>query len=465
MSIPNGYQRERDLRLWSPRLSRLLMIYDGRHLSVKTIFHSLECFKRHSQFDFYYADARAPCCYDLSYFDAVLVHYSVRYCWGTLPKDYQESLRTYHGLKALFVQDEYDRVHATWEAITSLGIDVVFTVVPPEAVHKVYPPERFPRTTFVSILTGYIPEQLERLVTPPPEERGLLIGYRGRELAWWYGDLGREKLLIGQRMKSICDARGLPTDIAWKEDERIYGDRWFQFLASCKATLGTESGSNIFDFDGALAQTVRHEIMANPGASYEEIHDKYLRGHDGKIVMNQISPKIFEAVACRTALILFEGDYSGILTPGKHFLALKKDFSNVDEVLLALLDDRYLRDLTDRAHGDLVDGDRFSYRTFVRQVDAVLAARLTSRAAPYEPSLPSPPCDALLPFQKLKKAIEKESLLHSVWQSLPVRMQHALRPLIGRAPLKDYLALGSRAVRLAVRPVIEGLRNFRKKAG
>src|SRR5262245_61753945 len=300
MSNLNGQHRECEVRRPSRQLSRVLMIHDGRHLSVKTIFHSLECFKRHSPFDFYFADSRVPCCYDFNYFDAVIVHYSVRYCWGSLPKDFQEALRTYRGLKALFVQDEYDRVHVTWEAISLLGIDVVFTVVPREEVPKVYPPERFPRTTFVSVLTGYIPEQLERLETPPPEDRALLIGYRGRELAWWYGDLGREKLLIGQRMKSICDARGLPTDIAWKEDARIYGDRWFQFLANCKATLGTESGSNIFDFDGALAQTVRHEIMANPGASYEEIHEKYLQGHDGKIVTNQISPKIFEAIACRT---------------------------------------------------------------------------------------------------------------------------------------------------------------------
>src|SRR5262249_32567983 len=150
---------------------------------------------------------------------------------------------------------------------------------------------------------------------------------------FWYGDLYQEKVTIGRRMKEICTARGLKTDIAWNEGDRIYGDAWFHFLGSCKATLGTESGSNVFDRDGSLALGVQRELLLNPAASYAEIHAKFLKDVDGRIVMNQIAPKMFEAIACRTALVLFEGRYSGVLEPDRHFIALRKDFANVDAVL------------------------------------------------------------------------------------------------------------------------------------
>src|SRR5437879_10249656 len=114
-------------------------------------------------------------------------------------------------------------------------------------------------------------------------------------------------------MKEICAARGLATDIAWEESDRIYGNGWFDFLGRCKATLGTESGANIFDFDGTLRPTIEAELRRNPALTYAEARQKYLQGREGEIVMNQISPKVFEAIACRSALVLFEGRYSDVL--------------------------------------------------------------------------------------------------------------------------------------------------------
>ncbi|MBT8506740.1 hypothetical protein B1F79_04690 [Coxiella-like endosymbiont of Rhipicephalus sanguineus] len=51
-----------------------------------------------------------------------------------------------------------------------------------------------------------------------------------------------------------------------------------------------------------------------------------------KIDYNQISPRHFEAVATKTLQILYEGEYSNILKPWVHYVPLKKDYSNFDEV-------------------------------------------------------------------------------------------------------------------------------------
>ena len=44
--------------------------------------------------------------------------------------------------------------------------------------------------------------------------------------------------------------------------------------------------------------------------------------------MHVISSRVFEAIASRCLLILFKGDYSGIIKPWKHYLPLEK-ISNV----------------------------------------------------------------------------------------------------------------------------------------
>jgi hypothetical protein len=82
--------------------------------------------------------------------------------------------------------------------------------------------------------------------------------------------------------------------------------------------------------------------------------------------------RIFEAIALRTALILFEGTYSGVVVPNLHYIPLKKDLSNFDEVLKQLADDEYLERLTQRAWDDIVGSGRYSYRAFIEMVDATI---------------------------------------------------------------------------------------------
>jgi hypothetical protein len=188
-------------------------------------------------------------------------------------------------------------------------------------------------------------------------------------LPYWYGNLGQEKEFIGKKMKEICTQKGMVVDIEWEGTKRIYGDDWHQFLTSAKATLGTESGANIFDFSGDISTNINRYLEKNPNAGYNKIFDKFLAKHEGLVKMNQISPKIFEAICLKTALILFEGEYSGILVPDVHFIPLKKDFTNIDVVLEKLNDDEYLTYMVDNAFTDIVKSKKYSYTSFVSYFD------------------------------------------------------------------------------------------------
>src|SRR5690606_7775288 len=148
---------------------------------------------------------------------------------------FEKALSSFGGYKVLFIQDEYDNTEIARQNFARLGFHAVFSVVPEQYLSTVYPKDRFPHVDFISILTGYVSPDLENYPEPKPiSERTVFIGYRGRELPHKYGDLAREKLFIGQKMREICLQRDLPVDIEWAEDKRIYGPNWYTFLENCR---------------------------------------------------------------------------------------------------------------------------------------------------------------------------------------------------------------------------------------
>src|SRR5262249_48295363 len=151
-----------------------------------------------------------------------------------------------------------------------------------------------------------------------------VIGYRGRDIGSRYGRLAFEKLEIGQRMRVICAEGGIPHDIEWTDDKRLYGEAWYEFIGSCRVNLGSESGSNVFDFDGAI-EAKYQELKAARGGEpvpYEEFRI-YSDPIEAEYEMGQISPRVFEAAVMRTPMILFSGRYSGLIEPDEHYIELK----------------------------------------------------------------------------------------------------------------------------------------------
>jgi hypothetical protein len=316
----------------------------------------------------------------LSAFDVAVLHYSFFPGLGwQLPRALQEALEAFDGLKVLFLQDEYDHTRQAISWIRQLGIGCVYSCVPPASRAQVYPPAELPAVEFRDTLTGFVPLEPPDITCPPSAERRIVLGYRGRRLHPRYGDLAREKWLIGERMREICAQRGVVADIETSEESRIYGRRWYEFLTACRATLGTESGSNVLDADGTLRHEIDAALAVDPALSYEAIHARFIGERDGAIRMNQVSPRIFEAAATRTALVLFEGEYSGAVQPEQHYIPLRKDFRNADEVLDRLADAAQLGAVTARAHADLIASGRFSYASFVKEFDACLERRQQPR--------------------------------------------------------------------------------------
>jgi hypothetical protein len=325
---------------------------------------------------------------DLARFDGVIIHNTLL-PWSDrfISEATRARLRAFTGLKAMFLQDEYCGIDRTVAAIRDLGIDLLFTCVPEPEIDKVYPPQTLPNVIKVNVLTGYVPANLLGRAVPAPSERPVDIGYRGRQLPAYLGRLGQEKAQIADRVLADAPKYGLVTDISCREEDRLYGTAWIDFMSRCKATLGAESGASVFDFTGEIERRVRAHLRAHPDATYEELDRLYLAEHEGRIRLNQISPRCFEAAALRTLMVLYEGEYSGILQPWRHYVPLRKDHSNFEEIVAIVRDPVRISDITERAYQEIARNPRYSYANAIvtvdHAIDAAFRAEMMSRKQAY----------------------------------------------------------------------------------
>jgi hypothetical protein len=355
------------------------MLYDAAETHTNAVYEHLEAFTAHSEFDYQFCDRRLVSSIaeqTISSFDVIAIHYSVRLPFDHLAGGIENALRDFKGLKVLFIQDEYENTYRSWHWIKRLGFGLVFSTVPAPNIMKVYPKQEFPATRFENALTGYVSSYAQRQDIKPPSRRTNLVGYRGRSLPLRYGQLGFDKVDIGRIVRDYCISEGLDHDIAWDEDSRIYGDAWPQFVASSRGMLGSESGSNIFDWDGQLAQEVAAARAKNPRASDQDIYDDLLLPKEQPGLMNQISPRIFEAIALRSVLVLLEGTYSGIVKSGVHYLPVRRDGKNLRDVFGALADGRAMDDMAERTFEDIVASGLYSYRAWMMRVDQAISGCL-----------------------------------------------------------------------------------------
>jgi hypothetical protein len=314
-----------------------------------------------------------PAGLDLSRFDAVVVHYTLVACSDFyLTPAARQRLTDFKGLKAIFIQDEYRFVDKSTAAMREIGVNVLFTCAPPAVMTKVYPPKKLPGVTVVNCLTGYVPaELLDRPVTAPAE-RPIDIGYRGRNVPAWLGELGQEKIRIGIRVRDEAPAQGLKADISFREEDRLYGEAWIDFVSRCKAMLGVESGASVVDFTGEIQRRVEAHVAKKPHTPFAELRDLYFAKEEGKISFAQISPRCFESAALRTLMVLYEGSYSGVLEPWRHYVPLKKNHSNFDEVARILRDPTRIEEIVTCAYNEIARNPRWSFQQATKDVDDVL---------------------------------------------------------------------------------------------
>ena len=316
-------------------------------------------------------------------FQIIILHYSlfnftsqlenpVKLGWAFL-KYLKNSKSSY---KIAFFQDEHHFCQQRFAFLNRFHIDCVYTLLDPAYYKDVY--LRYTNVPkLVHTLTGYVSDDLVKkaqIFAKPDYARNIDVGYRGRQLKFYMGKGSQDKYEIAVRFRERAMRLGLKMDIETEDKKRLYGDAWYRSLGDCKACLGVEAGVSIFDTEDVVRKGYELLIAENPKMTFEEMSERLLNRWEGNIPYRTISPRHFEAAAFRICQILYEGDYQGIMKPMVHYIPLKEDFSNFDEVIRLFRDDSFRHQITENCYHDLIASGEYSYQNFVESFDQELLA-------------------------------------------------------------------------------------------
>ena len=379
------------------RAPKFLLVAFFEPHGINTITEYVANWQRFTKFNFIIANLwpnRAggslalPSDIDLVEYDGIVLHPTVSYFPANLlalDQNLKCKLKDYTGLKVLVKQDEHYHSAVYPKYIADNRFDVLVTCVPPAELEKVYPKDIVGNIVIVHALTGYVAPALRRMSHNEFEKRSVDIAYRGSVQPLSFGRLGFEKRKIGFDVVKAVAGHDLNLDISSRWKDRVGGSDWYNFLGRSKIVLGVESGSNLFDFYGEVEDWCKHyaekQVGLDPESEeyYLNAHNSFLFKFEGSVDYAQISPRHLEAASTRSVQLLYEGRYSGIFLPNRHYLPLKRDLSNLEECLDILNDPTRAKQITDAAFEEIILNDEYRYESFVARLDQVLDGLLSSR--------------------------------------------------------------------------------------
>lgn len=362
------------------QINILVLYYSVDYPLRANVRDHLYCFRDHHCCRCYYLNLavwKLPSFLERIPFDLIVFHtlfLSARWTPGYFYKllNRVRPVTKFQAVRVAFPQDEFYGTRYLDEFITEFKLQVIYSVAPESEWDKIYPNIDPDKTRIFPVLTGYLNpstvERIERLRNKMGDKRLIDIGYRAWKAEPWLGRHGFNKLIIADLFHEHAKKYGLKTDISTRQEDTFWGDDWYRFLLSCKYTIGVEGGAGILDPDGSIRNNTNAYVAAHPDASFDEVEAACFPGLDGSLNLFAISPRHLEACATRTCQVLVEGNYGGLLKKDEHYIELKKDFSNIEDVMLSLTQDHLRESLTEQAYQDLVLSGRCTYSGLVDYV-------------------------------------------------------------------------------------------------
>lgn len=305
-------------------------------------------------------------------FDAIVLDVTFLCARWSGPIQFETIKRNYafvrdkKAVRLAFPQDDYDCSELLDDWMCDWNIDIVYSVID-KNLDVLYP--RYSKIGQIRLAyTGYIDDSLLYFQPAPRYGRPIDIGYRARRLPPYFGRLGETKWRIGQYVNQLCRKTDLVTDIVLGDAGALNGKAWLDFINGCKFTLGANSGSSLLDPRGAIQKCVNDYLFAHPRALFEDVERTCFAGLDGLYEFTAISPRVLEAGILESCQILVEGFYSGILKPWEHYIPIKSDASNFEQVYDAIKDPVLSSRLVTACKSELLSTEALRYRSHAKGI-------------------------------------------------------------------------------------------------
>jgi hypothetical protein len=187
--------------------------------------------------------------------------------------------------------------------------------------------------------------------------RPIDIGFVGDDYPFFVGDRDRARTV--QFFEDQASTLRLRCDI---RSQRMPRADWARFLNQCKATVGAESGTYYLERTDRTIHAVQAYLREFPQSTFNDIFERFFRDYPDPVSGKAISSRHFEPIGTQTSQILLEGRYNDILVADKHYIALKKDFSNIQDVMQRFKDDDYRTAMARETYEYVLDEHTYQHR-------------------------------------------------------------------------------------------------------
>jgi len=262
------------------------------------------------------------------------------------------------GKLAIFFGNEYALMPEKIDFAKRTAADWICTQLPLKTAQWLY--SDCPQAQILPLPAALNPD----VYRPSSALRPVSIGFRGSIYPYFIGDQERTRLLVD--IPSRAKRQELAVDMAFNSMER---HQWAHFLQTLQCIPGAEAGTYYLEKTDHTQRQVIAYLKRHPHASFDDVYDRFFKNYRSPVSGKAISSRHFEAMGTQTCQILLEGDYNGILEAGKHYIPVRKDLSNLDDVLRQIRDQDYTRQIARQSH-ELA----LSAHTYTHRVDAFLRA-------------------------------------------------------------------------------------------
>jgi spore maturation protein CgeB len=253
----------------------------------------------------------------------------------------------------MFIGNEYDILDDKIAFIRGVNVEYLCSQLPLQSAQYLY--QECTGSTILEMPHALNPRIYHVL---QDHRRDVDIGFVG-DIYWpFIGD--RERTDLIEWFEQNGAAYGLVCDI---RKERLAREDWNQFLNSSKAVIGAESGTYYLNERGRLLDRARaYNLLEDRTAEFDVVFERFFRGQPRAVSGKSISSRHFEAIGAKACQILLEGDYNGLLEAGTHYISVKKDLSNMAEVIERFRDETYRNDMVERTYEYVLSEHTYQHR-------------------------------------------------------------------------------------------------------
>jgi hypothetical protein len=277
----------------------------------------------------------------------------------------KNALRFRKGRLIYFPRNEFKNFRRKRAFIKLAKVDLVASQLPLESAEYLYGD----LAKVISLPHALNPKVFQPSVTF--EKRRITIG--GRSDVYPSFLLDESRNAIDHFLRKVGKLRpGIIVDYSTRLQDRFDRKGWSAFLGQCQFTISSEAGGIYVDKTDRLQHSIERYLKGHPVVPVEEVREQFREQLRVLPSGKCISSRHFEAIGTQTCQILAEGHYSGIIQPNVHYIELKKDHSNIEEVLRSMENRRRVREITEAVFRLVVSEHTYSHR--VEELFRVLQA-------------------------------------------------------------------------------------------